>query len=100
LSGKSLLEAAKTYSELAEIIPQENEPKCAWYRALKEMTNVFEMGPFGYYQDESGKTGYSYSGHISNIGEVSANLCLLLHGRYPLPNKETVMSEITNQSNK
>jgi hypothetical protein len=87
----TLSEAAKTYGELAEIVSRENEPKHVWYRAMKELAGEFKMGPFGYYPDESGNpTGYVYTGSISNIGEVSANLCLVLHSRYPLPDKETM----------
>jgi hypothetical protein len=96
LGGISLFEAAKTYTELTVTLSKESDPKYVWYRVVKELSGEFKMGPFGYYTDEAGKpNGSVFTGSISNIGEVSANVCLILHSRYPLLKKETTaMSSI------
>ena len=94
LSGIALLEAAKIYSEMGTIVSKENEPEHMWYRALKELTGEFKMSPI-YFTDENGSPKrHVFTGSIENICEVSANLCLVLHGRYPLLEKEVSMSEI------
>ena len=94
LSGIALLEAAKIYSELETIVSKENEPEHVWYRALKELTGEFKMSPIYFTDENRSPKGNIFIGSIENICEVSANLCLVLHGRYPLPEKEVLMSEV------
>lgn len=95
LSGLALIEAAKIYRELVAIVSQDNKPEHVWYRALKELSGEFKMGLFGNYTDEDGNSkGHICTGSIENICEVSANFCLMLHGKHPSPNKEPSMSEI------
>jgi hypothetical protein len=91
LSGMALFEVAKVCPELSAIVSKESDPKHAWYRALKELSGEFKMGPFGYYTDEAGNpNGSVFTDSMSNIGEVSANFCLILHSRYPIPREETI----------
>ena len=92
----ALLECAKTYVELLPmVVAKEREAKHVWYRALKELTNDFEFGSYGTQHREDGSyAGTIYWGSISNVVEVSANLCLSLHARYPLPIQEKQMTEI------
>ena len=95
LSGLALLESAKTHVELLPMVAKEREAKYVWYRALKELTNDFKFDFYGTQHQEDGSyAGTIFSGSISNIGEASANLCLLLHARYPLPIQEKQMTEI------
>ncbi len=95
LSGLALLESAETHVELLPLVAKDKEARHVWYRALKELTNDFEFKFYGTQHQEDGSyAGTIYSGSISNIGETSANLCLLLHARYPLPIQEKQMTEI------
>jgi hypothetical protein len=95
LSGLVLLKAAKTHAELLPLVAKEKEAKHVWYRALKELTNDFKFGFYGTQHEEDGSyAGIIYTGSISNIGEASANLCLLLHARYPIPVQEKQMTKI------
>lgn len=95
LSGLALVECAETHVELLPTVANEREAKYAWYRALKELTNDFEFGSYGTQHKEDGSyAGTIYWGSISNVVEASANLCLLLHARYPLPIQEKQMTEI------
>jgi hypothetical protein len=95
LSGLALLESAKTYVELLPLVAKEKEARHVWYRGLKELTDGFKFEFYGtQHQEDGSDAGTIYSGSISNIGETSANLCLLLHARYPLPIQEKQMTEI------
>lgn len=96
LSGLALQESTKTHEELLPLVAKEKEAKQVWYRALKELTNDFKYGFCGtQHEDDGSYAGTICTGSISNIGEVSANLCLLLHARYPLPIQEKQVTEIT-----
>lgn len=95
LAGLALLETAKGNRELLPLVEKEKEAKHVWYRALKELTQEFKVGLCGTAHEEDGTyAGTICTGSISNIGEVSANLCLWLHGKYPLPLQENQMTEI------
>jgi len=95
LSGLALLECAKAHLELQPLVAKEKEPRHLWYRALKELTNDFKFGSYGTQLHKDGSdAGTIYSGSISNAVEASANLCLLLHARYPLRIQEKQMTEI------
>jgi hypothetical protein len=95
LSGLSLLECAKAHVELIPLVAKEKEARHLWYRALKELTNDFKFDFYGTQHQEDGSyAGTIYSGSISNVVEASANLCLLLHARYPLRIQENQMTEI------
>jgi hypothetical protein len=99
LAGLALLEASKTQNDLLPLVMKEKEAKHVWYRALKELTHDFKFGFYGTQHKEDGSyDGTIYTGSISNIGEASANLCLWLHARYPLPIQEKQMTAI-NVSN-
>ncbi|MCX5880338.1 MAG: hypothetical protein NTU74_00505 [Deltaproteobacteria bacterium] len=65
LTGLALLECAKAHVELLPLVAKEKEARHVWYRALKEL-----------------------------VVEASANLCLLLHARYPLQMQEKQVTEI------
>lgn len=95
LSGLALLECAKAHEELLPLTAKEQEARYVWYRALKELTNDFNFNFSGiqHHEDDS-DSGTIYSGSISSVVEASANLCLLLHGRYPLQIEENQMTEI------
>jgi hypothetical protein len=93
LSGLALFEAAKTHPELLQIVAKDKELKHIWYRALKELSGEFKFGIYGFQQDDGRDAGI-YTGSISNIGEASANVCLFLHGRYPIPIQEKQMTPI------
>jgi hypothetical protein len=95
LSGLTLLECAKTHVELLPLVAKEKEARHSWYIALKELTNEFKPEGYGIQGNEDGSdAGTFYWGSISNVVDVSANLCLLLHARYPLPIEEKQMTEI------
>ena len=95
LAGLALLETAKSNRELLPLVEKEKEAKHIWYRALKELAQEFKFGSCGTAHEEDGTyAGTICTGSISNIGEASANLCLWLHGRYPLPVKEKQVTEI------
>jgi len=99
LAGLALLETAKIHSDQLQLVAKEKDAKHVWYRALKELTHDFKFGFYGTQHEEDGSyAGTIYTGSISNIGEASANLCLWLHARYPLPVQEKQMTEI-NVSN-
>jgi len=95
LSGLALLECAKAHVELLPLAAKEKEARHVWYRALKELTNEFKFGLYGtQYQEDGSNAGTIYSGSISNVVEASANLCLLLHARYPLQIQDNQVTEI------
>jgi hypothetical protein len=95
LSGLALLECAKTHVELLPLTANEKETSYVWYRALKELTNDFKFESYGsQYQEDGSHAGNIYSGSISNVVEASANLCLLLHARYPIQIEEKQVTEI------
>ena len=95
LSGLALAGCAKTHVELLPTVAKERAAKHVWYRALKELTNDFEFGSYGTQHREDGSyAGTIYWGSISSVAEASANLCLSLHARYPLPIQEKQMTEI------
>lgn len=91
LAGKALQECSIKYPELLSLISKEKEPKHAWYRALKELSKEFKTNLLASQQDEQGNfAGHIFSGNVMNIGEASANLCLLLEAQYPLQVKQSV----------
>lgn len=95
LAGLALADVANTYSELKAVASKESEPKHIWYRALKELTREFKERLFGYSPDENGSPKRHFViSSIENICEASANLCLMLQGKYPMPNKELPMPPI------
>lgn len=95
LAGLVLQETAKTRGELLPLVTKEKEAKHVWYRALKELTHDFKFGFYATQHEEDGSNaGTIYTGSISNIGESSANLCLWLHAKYPIPVQENQMTEI------
>jgi hypothetical protein len=102
LAGLALLESAKTHAELQSLVTKEKVAKQIWFRALKELTNDFKIGPYftPSSEESGGDAGIIFTGSIPNIGEVSANLCLMLHARYPLPIQEKQVSSITISNSK
>lgn len=91
LAGKALQECSIKYPELLSRVSKEKEPKHVWYRALKELGKEFETNLLASQHDEHGNfAGHICSGSVMNIGEASANLCLLLQAQYPLQVKESV----------
>ncbi len=95
LAGLALLECAKTYKELIHLTLKEQEACHVWYRGLKELTNDFDSRFYGVQSNEDGSdSGTIYSGFISGVVESSANLCLLLHAKYPLKREENQVTEI------
>ncbi|HHT9123355.1 MAG TPA: hypothetical protein ACFYEF_10855 [Candidatus Wunengus sp. YC63] len=99
LAGKALQECSIKYPELLSRISKEKEPKHVWYRALKELSKEFKTNLLASQQDEQGNFAGHIFGSIMNIGEASANLCLLLEAQYPLPVKESVSMNGINISN-
>lgn len=95
LSGLALLECSKAYQELIPLTTKEQEARYVWYRGLKELTNDFNFRFYGIQCHEDGSdSGTIYSGSISSVVESSANLCLLLHAKYPLKREENQVTEI------
>jgi hypothetical protein len=90
LAGKALQECSIKYPELLPLIPMEKKLKHIWYRALKELSKEFKTNLLAV---------HIFSGSVMNIGEASANLCLLLHARYPLTIKESISMNGINISN-
>ncbi len=91
LAAVALEERAKDFPELSSIINAETERKNRWYRALKDLSGEFKFDHFGWQTDKKDNfAGHIYLGRISNIGDASANLCLLLHSRYPIPMERNV----------
>lgn len=95
LAGQALIKAAKTYPELLSVVSKDEETKYIWYRYLKEQSGEFRLGLYGIQSDENGNdAGNIYAGSISNIAEVSANVCLLLQSKCPLTIEEKPKSDI------
>lgn len=95
LAGLALLQTAVTHTDLLPLVTKERDAKHVWYRALKELTQDFKYGIYGVQHNEDGSyVGTICTGSISNIGDVSANLCLSLHARYPLLEQGNKMTEI------
>ena len=95
LAGLALLECAKAHVELLPLVAKEKEARHVWYRALKELTSEFKFEFYGtQYQEDGSNAGNIYSGSISYVVEVSANLCLQLHAKYPLQIQEKQVTEI------
>ena len=89
LASLALQECSIKHPKLLPLISMEKEPKHVWYRALKELSKEFKTNLLASQQDEQGNfTGHIFSGSVMNIGEASANLCLLLHAQYPLQVKK------------
>jgi len=100
LAGLAVMEVATTNLELQRLVAKEKEPKHVWYRALKELTNDFQHGICLTQHNESDDSyaGTICTGSIPNIGEVSANLCLTLHARCPMPITEEKISPMNTSS--
>jgi len=96
LAGLVIQETAKTHGDLLPLVTKEKEAKHVWYRALKELTHDFKFGFYAtqHKEEDSSYAGTIRTGSISNIGESSANLCLWLHAKYPIPVQENQMTEI------
>lgn len=100
LAGLALQECSSKYTDLLPLISKEKEPKHVWYRALKELSGEFKTAFLACQQDVHGNfAGHIFSGRVMNIGEASANLCLLLHSRYPPTIKESISMNGINISN-
>lgn len=100
LASLSLEECVTVYPELISIINAETVKKNRWYRALKVLSSEFKFENYGCQIDENGnEAGHIYLGRILNIGNASANLCLLLHSRYPIPEKREMTINNINISN-
>jgi len=98
LAGSALKKCADNYKDLWPIVTLEKYPKHIWYRAIKELSGEFKTGQPAQQVDKEGKfAGNIFSGTVYNIGNVSANLCLILHGRHPIQeNKMTATSASEN----
>ena len=93
LAGSALKKCADKHKELLPIVTLEKDPKHIWYRAIKELSGKFETGQPAHQVDKKGKfAGNIFSGTVYNIGDVSANLCLTLHGRHPIQEKKVTVT--------
>ena len=93
LAGSALKKCADNHKELLPIVTLEKDPKHTWYRAIKELSGKFETGQPARQVDKKGNfAGNIFSGTVPNIGDVSANLCLTLHGRYPIQEKKVTVT--------
>jgi len=76
IAGSKILEVPALGFE--HDIVEERDPTTRWYRALVRLSGRFEDRPFGRQLDDEGKpAGNIFSGTISALSEVAANLCLM-----------------------
>jgi hypothetical protein len=99
IAGDALVKAFTGSPQKPDWLSDPESDRC-WFRALKEQSGAFEFGHVVWEADEDGKkTGTIYGGSINNVVEVSANLCLTMHRKFPLrpePDNHEVQSNVTN----
>lgn len=85
IAGRHLESVLPKQDDVFERINGESSKLHKWYRAVKELTEDFEFGPYGTQADENGNSkGNIYTGSIPRPVLTSANLCLYLHENYPI----------------
>jgi len=80
MAGAKLFETSAVVSEPE--LAEESNATTRWYRALVRLSGRFEHGLFCTQVDDEGKSaGNIYTGTVSTVSEVAANLCLTLEAQ-------------------
>ena len=90
IAGRFLELALDSKKEPGQTLLQEKNTERRWYRALKELSGEFKPELTATDTDEkSGVVGHIFLGSAYRIAEVSANLCLILHSKFPVRDERT-----------
>ena len=90
IAGRFLDRALKYEQEPGRTLLQEKDMERRWYRALKDLSGEFKSELPATESDGKGTIlGHIYYGSVPHIAEVSANLCLELHSKFPVRDERT-----------
>ena len=87
LAGRTLETCAEVHDNLRLVVNAEGTPADHWFDALKELSGQFNWLPYvaTFTDDQGNESGHILMGSVMQVVAASANLCLLLGGRYPMP---------------
>lgn len=88
LAGEKLLVVLRAEDEITTDLLNEPDHRIRWYKALKFWSGHFTNDLYGYQTDVKGEfSGHIFSGSLKELPENSANVCLALQTRFPIPEK-------------
>ena len=91
LAGEMLKVVFKGTDDITEGILSEPDSRIRWYKALQLWSGQFRQDLVGIQTGRNDEhAGHVFGGTLSNVPECSANLCLLLQAKHPIPEKSTL----------
>jgi len=95
IAGDFLKQVIPEADQIQSIIDEPHSQQ-RWFHALKEWGGCFQyLHHVRQVSDNGEDMGFIYTGQIANAVESSANFCLFLHSKYPMPDKQKLTTGMT-----